>query len=425
MKYLYSIFTIYIDITMYNHRMNDTLYCSKSEHLKDKTIVLCVTGSIAAVETVKLSRELRRHGARVHAVMSEAAQRIITPLSLEFATGNTVVTSIGGHVEHVALAGSVEGCADCIIVCPCTLNTAGKIAQGIADTPPTLVVATALSHIPIIVVPTMHESMWQSAALSASLDTLEKRGVCVIRGDSSEHKVKMPETRKIVEAAMAAVSPHDLAGTRALVTAGATREPIDSIRHITNRSTGKMGAAVAWELYRRGADVTVVAGAGMAEDLPGKVLVAETYEAVRSSVLERDDYDIYVMAMAVSDFSVEQEEGKLSSSTPHILRLTPHGKILPELRARARGIIVGFKAACNVDDHSLVATARDMCESYGIDLVVANDVGKPQRGFCAETNEVYIVGTRGVYRHVPLATKREVASRIVESIIECRTAQGL
>ncbi len=405
--------------------MIDTLYCSKSELLKDKKIVLCVTGSIAAVETVKLARELRRHGARVHAVMSEAAQRIITPLSLEFATGNVVVTSIGGHVEHVALGGAVEGCADCIIVCPCTLNTAGKIAGGIADTPPTLVVATALPHIPVIVVPTMHESMWRSAALSVSLGTLGKMGVCVMRGESAEYKVKMPAIRIIVEAAMAAVAPRDLAGTRALVTAGATREPIDGIRHITNRSTGKMGAAVAWELYRRGADVTVVAGAGVVEELPGTVLAAETYEEVRSALLGHDGYDIYVMAMAVSDFSVEQEEGKLCSSTPHTLHLAPRGKILPELREIAQGTIVGFKAAYDVDDESLIAMARGMCESYGIDLVVANDVGKPQRGFCADTNEVHIVGARCVYRHVPLAAKREVASHIVASIIECRRAQGL
>jgi phosphopantothenoylcysteine decarboxylase/phosphopantothenate--cysteine ligase len=405
--------------------MKDVLYCSKSKLLKDKKVVLCITGSIAAVETVKLARELRRHGATVHAAMSQAAQTIITPLALEFATGNPVVTSITGKVEHVALAGDVEGKADCILVCPCTLSSMGKMASGIADTPPTLMVATGMSHIPVLVVPTMHGSMAKSPFADAIRNRLADGGITVVRGTADEGKLKMPPIERIIKEVSAAVSPKDFAGMRAIVTAGATREPIDGIRHITNRSTGKMGAAVAWELHRRGAEVTVIAGISVSEELPGTVVRADTHEDVRKELFLRPDGDIYVMAMAVSDFSVERSEGKLCSSSEHVLHLKPHAKILPELRERTGGIVVGFKAAHGVEEKKLVDIARDMCSGYGIDLVVANDVGRPLRGFGTDTNEVFIVGNLGIYHHVPLKSKSEVARHIVDAIGTCRGAHGL
>ena len=402
--------------------MQDTMKEPRYPFLEGKRIVLCVTGSIAAVETVRLARELRRRGAIVHGVMSAAARDILTPAALAFATGGDVVTAISGQVEHVALCGSGPGHADCIVVCPCTANTAAKIAAGVADTPPTLCVATGLSHMPVIVVPAMHESMAGSPAHARVRKELGGMGIHLLDGPVAEGKHKMAPLEDIIAAVGRAVGPHDLDGATAVVTAGSTMVPIDGIRHIANRSTGKMGVAMARELHRRGADVVLVAGMMEPQHVPVPVIRALHSGAVQEELLAGPERDIYVMAMAVSDFILEPVQGKLDSHREHTITLRPAEKILSALRRRTQGCVVGFKAAYGVTDEGLAEAAVQARSASGADIVVANDVGRPDRGFAASTNEVCIADATGGVSCVPLAGKDVIAARIADAIVRHRTA---
>jgi len=396
----------------------DPLYCSKSESLKDKSIGLCVTGSIAAVETVKIARELRRHGADVHPIMSNAAKEIIHPNALSFATGHEVIDRITGWVEHVALAGDRDTKLDLILVCPCTKNTLSKIAMGISDTPPTLLVATGLSHIPVILVPTMHQTMYESRIVKDHIEYLKKMNIKMLQGEEEEGKIKMPSTEKIVFEVEKALSAKELAGKKVMVTAGPTIERIDDVRFISNKSTGKMGIAIAEELERRGAKVRLALGRTSETSLVSETVKRETFQEMYREIVDGEDYDAYVLSMAASDFGVKKTEGKIPSGKGFSLELVPNRKIITELRKSKNGVIVGFKAEHDITEEELIERAAASLKKNGLDLVVANDVGKDKRGFEHDTNEVYIVGCDDKTVHLPLAGKNEIAKGIVNEIVK-------
>ena len=218
----------------------------KSDILKDKKIVFCVTGSVAAIETPKVVRELKRMGAEVNCVMSDNAQQIIHPYVLEWASDNEVVTKITGKVEHVKLAGEVPDKADLILIAPATSNTIGKIANGIDDTPVTTVTTTAFgSDIPIVIVPAMHISMYNHSILQENIKKLKKHGVDFIEPRIDENEAKFPDTQKIINHIILKFTKKDLKGKKILVTAGPTIEDIDAVRYISNKSSGKMGVWLA------------------------------------------------------------------------------------------------------------------------------------------------------------------------------------
>lgn len=389
--------------------------------LSGKHIVLCVTGSIAAIETVKLARELRRQGASVTAVMSEAATRILHPDALEFATGNPVVTSITGKVEHVALGGSWEGHGDLVLVCPATINTLAKIEHGIADTPPTLVVATALSHVPVMVVPAMHETMYRHPRYEEIIETLTRWGVSVLEPHVIEQKAKLPSTDEITYHVKRALTPRDMEGVRALVAAGPTIEEIDDVRFITNRSSGKMGIAIAEELELRGADVRLVLGRTSEKTFVGDVVRRERYDDMKQEVIRDGSFDLYVLAAAASDFSVRKREGKTSSSKGFSLELVPNEKIVEVLAQQTSAQVVCFKAEHDVGEEELLARARRSLQRGVCSLVVANDVGREHRGFEGDTNEVYVVSESDVV-HLALSSKRMIAKQLVDIL---SSGQGL
>ncbi|HPR42105.1 MAG TPA: bifunctional phosphopantothenoylcysteine decarboxylase/phosphopantothenate--cysteine ligase CoaBC [Candidatus Methanofastidiosa archaeon] len=394
----------------------DPLYCSKSKTLKDKKVGLCVTGSIAAIETVKLARELRRHGADVYPLMSQAAKDIINPNSLSFATGHEVIDKITGNVEHVMLAGDRDTKLDLILVCPCTKNTLSKIAMGISDTPPTLLVATGLSHIPVMLIPTMHQTMFESELLQGHLKILKDSGVKILSEEGDEGKIKMPPVDRIVFEVQKILSEKELLGRSFLVTAGPTIERIDDVRFITNRSTGKMGIAIAEDLERRGADVKLVLGRTSEKTLVSKTVRRETFQEMYDEVLGDDGHEVYVLSMAASDFTVRKEDGKISSSKGFSLELVPNKKIIADLRMKTSGIIVGFKAEHGVSDEELIDRSKRSLADNGLDMVVANDVGREKRGFEHDTNEVYIIENDSVI-HLPFARKTDIAEGIVDEIV--------
>ena len=392
------------------------IHATKSRKLLGKKIVLAIPGSIAAVECVKLARELIRHGAEVHAVMSENATKIVHPYAMEFATGNPVVTEITGFIEHVELAGDHENKADLILVCPATANTIGKIACGIDDTPVTTVVTTAFAHTPIMIAPAMHSTMYEHPIVIENIEKLKKLGVEFIGPRFEEGKAKVTSIEEIVYRVIKKLHPKTLEGKRVLVTAGATREYIDPIRYITNASSGKMGVAIAEEADFRGAEVTLIRTKGSVPSFVENQIEVETVEEMLEAIeseLTAKKYNVVVLAAAVSDFRVkEKADVKIKSGRELTLELEPTPKIIDRVKKLQPDVfLVGFKAETGLSEDELIEAARKQIERAGSDLVVANTI----EAFGSEENEVLLVG-RNFIRKLPKMSKRELAERLWEEI---------
>ncbi len=350
--------------------------------LSGKTVVLAVTGSIAAVETVKLAHALRREGATVQAVMTEAAAGIVHPDALAYATGRPVVTRITGLVEHVLYCGE-GGAADLLLIAPSTANTIGKIACGIDDTTVTTFATTALGRgMPVILAPAMHESMYRHPGVAENLRRLSSWGIEIVDPRIEEGKAKVADNEVIVLHAARAASGRPLAGKRVLITSGACAEPLDDVRVLTTRSTGRMGQALALEAFRLGAEVTVVHNGSFPCVRNIHVTsAAEMREAVLR-VCQDVGVDIYVSAAAISDYAPERREGKIPSGSPLTVRLNPLPKIIDEVMAACRPVMVAFKLGWDEEER-----ARAMLES-GAKMVVINAppaMGAAGGSFCLMT----------------------------------------
>lgn len=393
---------------------------SKSRLIAGKRIALGICGSVACIKSPEIARELMRHGGDVWVVMTDAARQLISPDLMEWATGNPVVTRLTGGIEHVALGHGGEGSADLVLIAPATANTIGKMAAGIDDTPVTSLATTAIgSGIPIIVAPAMHASMYRHPAVLENIKRLQSMGIRVLLPEIAEGKAKLIDWNAIVEEAIAALRPKDMAGLRVLVTSGPTRTYMDRIRFLTNSSSGKMGFAFAAEAAARGAEVTLITGPVDAPKLNARVISVETTREMRDAVIKElsgSAYDLLVMAAAPLDFEFDRSfDGKISSEAPIDLRLVPVPKILAEAkRASPRTFVIGFKAEYGLTKDELVSRALARLTGSGCDMIVANDLSLPGRGFMSETNETYIVFPEGSTSHVPLKSKREVASQVLD-----------
>ena len=341
--------------------------------LEGVNVALGVSGSIAAVKTVELAHELRRRGAEVRGVMTDAARGIVHPWSLEFATQMPVVTELTGAIEHVALCGH-DGWADVLLLAPATANTVGKVAAAIDDTPVTTCATTALgAGLPVVVTPAMHEPMYNHPGVLASIERLEGWGVGFVDPRIEEGKAKIATEEALVLGVTRAVGDAPLAGRHVVVTSGATSEAIDPVRLLTNRASGKMGREVAKACHVRGADVTLVHDGPEVPyaDVRAVESAAEMLEAVRSVA---DDADALVSAAAIGDYTVETAAEKLPSGRELTLELEPTPKLIDEVRAAHPDLpIVGFKVETDVDDETLVERARETLERADLAFVVAND----------------------------------------------------
>ncbi|WP_456449900.1 bifunctional phosphopantothenoylcysteine decarboxylase/phosphopantothenate--cysteine ligase CoaBC [Palaeococcus sp. (in: euryarchaeotes)] len=396
----------------------ELIHATKSKKLLGKKIVLAIPGSIAAVECVKLVRELIRHGAEVHAVMSESAQKIIHPYAMEFATGNKVVTEITGFIEHVELCGEHDKKADLVLVCPATANTISKIACGIDDTPVTTVVTTAFAHTPIMIAPAMHATMYEHPIVRENIEKLKRVGVEFIGPRFEEGKAKVASIEEIIYHVIKKLHKKDLTGKKVLITAGATREYLDPIRFITNKSSGKMGVALAEEAELRGAEVTLIKNKGSVSSFVENQIEVETVEEmlqVIESELKRREYDIVILAAAVGDFTPkEKAQKKIKSGKELILELVPTPKIIQRVKEIAPDVfLVGFKAEYGVGEEELIAQARRQIEKAKSDVVIAN---RGEVAFGSEVNEAYWI-TRESYEKLPLMSKRELAEKIWDKIV--------
>ncbi len=311
--------------------------------LAGKEIVIGVTGSIAAVETVKLVHALRRKGATVRPVMSAAAQGIVHPDALTYASGNETVTRLSGLVEHVTLCGD-GGSAALLLIAPCTANTIGKIACGIDDTPVTTCATTALgSGLPVIVVPAMHHSMYRHPAVVKNIKTLKSWGVEVAEPRIEEEKAKIATTGEIVLMCERAVMGKPLAGKRVLITSGPCREPVDDVRVLTTRSSGQMGQEIALEAYRLGADVTIVHNGTIPLVENIGIETAAEMSRVVGAYLKKKAPDFYLSAAAVSDFAPKKIAGKIPSGKPAAISLYPLPKLLDSVLAHKETRVIAFK----------------------------------------------------------------------------------
>ena len=399
-----------------------------SATLDGRELILGVTGSIAAYKAVYLLRELTRAGARVSVCLSEHAREFVGPLTFRTLSGRPVLSDLfdpqsDAAVEHVALAER----AAAVVIAPATANLLAKAAAGIADDFLTTLLLAA--RCPVVMAPAMDGGMWQHPAVVDNVATLRGRGVTVLEPDTGSlasglsARGRLPEADVIVDAVLAALTPQrDLAGERVVVTAGPTREPIDPVRYISNRSSGRMGYALASAAARRGAHVTLVSGPTALTPPPAATFVpVQTAEEMREAVLQHAGVaGIVIKAAAVADYRVRRPaEQKIKGKRDLMLDLTPNPDILAEVAARSTGaFIVGFAAETN----DVVANARAKLEAKGIDLLVANDVSRRDIGFDAEDNEVLLIDRWGGSRALPRMAKSAVAEAILDAILALRAA---
>jgi phosphopantothenoylcysteine decarboxylase/phosphopantothenate--cysteine ligase len=391
-------------------------------------IALGVTGGVGAYKAVEICRGLQKRGHDVVAVMTRSATRFVGPLTFEAITRRPVITSqwrpgLNADIEHIVIADSIA----LLLVAPCTANVIGKFANGIADDfLSSLYLATKA---PVLLAPAMNSNMLAHDAVQRNLATLTARGVRFVEPGEGYlacgwiGKGRLAEPADVVDAAERVLAPAEssLRGKRVLVTAGPTYEDIDPVRYVGNRSSGRMGFALAAEARRRGASVTLVAGPTRVDPPAVDTLVrvrsaGEMHEAV---MRDASNADVVIMSAAVADYTpASVAQGKIAKTdAPLTLTLRRTKDILADLGSMRAGlgssgpVLVGF--AAETDD--VVRKAREKRARKKVDLIVANDVSRPDRGFDAETNAVTIIGDDGD-QHVPLQSKDRVAVAILDRI---------
>ena len=392
--------------------------------LKGRRVVLGVSGGIAAYKAVELCRRLVDAGAFVSPILTDAATRFVGPLTFSALASERARTSLYDDpdpIPHTTLGRA----ADLMIVAPATARVLGAMAHGISDD---LLTATLLATAaPVLVCPAMHTEMWEHQATQDNLALLRSRGVAVVEptsgrlagGDSGAGR--MAEPIDIFFAAESLMGPRDLDGVNVLVTAGGTREPIDAVRVITNRSSGKQGTAIAVEAAARGAKVTLVTTARQTVPPGIEVVAVDTAFEMQGAVLPRaSGADVVIMAAAVADQRAARPSARKTkkAEAPAVLELEATHDFLVDLgRTKPPAqVLVGFAAETN----DVEANATEKLKRKQLDLIVANDVSAPGAGFDYDTNEVLILGADGFRHAVPLGSKRDIAAALLDAVSACR-----
>ena len=394
-----------------------------------RELILGVCGSIAAYKAVYLLRELVRQGDRVTVVTTANADRFVGPLTWRTLSGRPVLSDLFDPqtpeaVEHVGLAER----AHALLVAPATANVLAKAAHGVADDFLTTLLLAA--RCPVLIAPAMDGGMWDHVAVQANVETLRERNIIVLEPDAGalasglSGKGRLPETEALVEAIERALTPRrDLVGERVLVTSGPTREPIDPVRYLSNRSSGKMGHAVATAALRRGAEVVLISGPTVLKPPAGAVFVpVQTAEEMREAALQHlGSATVVIKAAAVADYRVDKPSAtKIKSGGKNdglTLSLIPNPDILKELAQKKGGaFLVGFAAETN----NLRTNAADKLRAKSIDLLVANDVSRQDIGFEADDNQVILLDRWGGAQELPRMTKIEVAHAILDRVLALR-----
>ncbi len=390
--------------------------------LAKKTVVLGITGSIAAYKAANIASQLTQAGARVEVVMTESATKFITPLTLRSLTGRPVITDMFEpateySLEHTALAEA----ANVVVITPATANTIAKLATGITDD---ILTCTVLAtNAPVIITPAMHATMLQNSITQNNLAKLKARGFTIVEpgyGHLASGKAgwgRLADTETIIGTIKQVLRrKDDLPGKRIVVTAGGTQEPIDPVRHIGNRSSGKMGYAVAEAARDRGATVTLISAPTSLPEPMGIVVVqVQTANQMKKAVAKAAaKANTLIMAAAVADYQPKDvTKNKIKKETPDMrLELVRTPDILAEVKGNF--LRVGFAA----ESEDLVANAKQKLQKKQLDLIIANNITGTRSGFGTETNKVILIDRKGKVESLPLLTKREVADRILDKVVK-------
>ena len=395
---------------------SDEIRGVKSNRLSKKRIVLGVTGSIAAVECVKLSRELIRHGAEVFPVMTRSATKIIHPDALEFATGNKPIVELTGKTEHVSFCGMVKEPVDILLISPCTANTLSKIARGIDDTSVTTFATTAIgTGIPILIVPAMHLSMYDHKVVQGNIEKCRKIGIKFIVPLIAGNKAKIADVDEIVAYVIREIGRRDLAKKKVLIIGGSTAEFIDDVRIVTNLSSGKTAVSLAKNAFYRGAEVEL--WYGMSREIVPNYIKTVNFESLddilkllKTKNLKK--FDVIIICAALTDYIPKKQRGKIPSGKKKlVLEMSPAPKIIARLRKIVpNSKIMGFKV--EEDKNKLRGKALALLDKNSLDFVVANTIS----GFGRDENEIWIFDKKGKVIHRK-GTKDILADNILDAVI--------
>ena len=396
--------------------------------LTGKTIVLGVTGGIAVYKAADLASKLVQAGAKVRVIMTKNALEFVTPLTFEAITTNSVITDMFNtdaehRINHIALS----EIADVIVIAPATANVMAKIAGGLADD--MLTTTVLATHAPVVIAPAMHTAMWENLVARENTAKLVKRGFHII--DPAVGRLasggygpgRLPDTEIIIgHINMVLGQNGDLAGKRIVVTAGGTQEPIDPVRIISNRSSGKMGYAIAEAARDRGAEVTLITTpTAISKPVGVKIIAAETAVQMKTEVEKAvADSHALIMAAAVADYQVaEVSAAKIKKESGDLTLKLVH---TPDILAEVKGnfLKIGFAA----ESQDLIANARKKVEKKKLDLIVANDITEEHSGFGSDTNKVVLIGKDLMPESLPVMSKRAVAERILDRIVRLFNSQS-
>lgn len=392
-----------------------------------KRILLGITGSIAAYKTIDLIRRLIDLGAEITVAMTRSAQTFITPLTFETVSRKKVFTDLTQEpLSHITLLEN----SDLFLIAPATANIIGKMASGIADDlMSTLLMA---SPVPVLMVPAMNNWMYENPILQRNKEILEEKGIEVLEPESGDlacgHKGigRFPETEKIIKKVIEILKKkEDLSGETVLITAGPTREPIDPVRFVSNRSSGKMGYSLARVAWRRGAEVTLISGPTTLKPPVGVnyIPVERTEEMMKEVISSFENATIGIMAAAVADWSPEISPHKIKKNGGTLtLRMKENPDILKKMGDRkGKRILVGFAA----ETDNAVENGKKKLIEKNLDMVVVNDLRDEGAGFDVDTNKVTMIDRKGRVSELPLMSKIEVADRIIDKVIELKRSQNL
>ncbi len=391
--------------------------------LKNKNIVLGVSGGIAAYKAADLASRLVRAGANVNVIMTKSAQEFISPVTFRSITSNPVATDTFEEPKHWEIAHiSLAQKADAFVIAPATANVIGKVASGIADDMlSTTVMATKA---PVIIAPAMNTNMYENRIVQDNIEKLKKYGYIFVEPESgrlacgTEGKGRLADNTVTIEAIEAALTPKDMTGRRVLVTAGPTKEYMDPVRFISNPSSGKMGYAVAKNAKNRGAEVILVSGEVNITPPTGVELIkvvsaTDMYDAVKKYA---PDCDVIVKAAAVGDFRPAKfAEHKLKKDEIPVIELVKNPDILESVcKDRKKGVVVGF---C-METRDLAEQAYAKLIKKGADLIVANNVAEENAGFAYDTNTACIINKEGTCEQLENMPKQELAKIILDRAID-------